>query len=256
MSKKNFNFTFLFLGLWIFLFFFNPPPPKSAPPLNNVVDSDHLLESQEVLLKKQRIHLVDEYIRPVVSKETILQVMKKVPRHLFMPEQYQSVAYENRPWPIGYGQSISQPSLVALMTEVVDISPGEKVLEIGTGSGYQAAILLELGAIVCTIEGILPLAQSAEKRLTELYGENIKVKCGTGYDGWKEEAPFSAIIVTSSVEEIPDSLIQQLRPEGKMVIPVGPSFDSQELILVYKTKEGEIQTKNLMTVRFVPLVSK
>ena len=186
-----------------------------------------------------------------IKDKRVLEAMLKVERHKFVPESQKPFAYEDRPLPIGYGQTISQPYIVALMTELLELRGKEKVLEIGTGSGYQAAILAELAKEVYTIEIIEGLAKEAQKRLADLGYKNIKVKIGDGYLGWPEVSPFDAIVVTCAPEEIPPALIEQLKEGGKMVIPVGEFF--QELKLVSK-KEGKILIKNIIPVSFVPMI--
>jgi protein-L-isoaspartate(D-aspartate) O-methyltransferase len=177
--------------------------------------------------------------------------MRKVKRHLFVPLIYRPLAYADSPLPIGMDQTISQPYIVALMTELLHLKGNEKVLEIGTGSGYQAAILAELAREVYTIEILEPLARRAEKMLTELNYRNIHVKIGDGFLGWPEQAPFDAIIVTCAPEEIPAPLIEQLAEGGRLVIPVGVHW--QNLKLVQKT-EGNLITKDIIPVSFVPML--
>ncbi|MDD5291590.1 MAG: protein-L-isoaspartate(D-aspartate) O-methyltransferase [Candidatus Omnitrophica bacterium] len=186
-----------------------------------------------------------------VKDPEVIRAMRKVERHLFVPEKVRSQSYDDGPLPIGHSQTISQPYIVAFMTEALDLQPEDKVLEIGTGSGYQAAVLAEIAKEVYTIEIIEPLAQEAKNRLESLGYKNIQVKCADGYKGWPENAPFDKIIVTAAPDEIPAELIKQLKVNGKMVIPVG-SF-SQELYLVTKTEKGFIR-KSLLPVRFVPMV--
>ncbi len=186
----------------------------------------------------------------------VLEAMKRVPRHLFVPRKLRSDAYRNRPLPIGYGQTISQPLIVALMTDLLEPKPGQNVLEIGTGSGYQAAVLAELGMRVYTMEIIEPLAQSAKKRLEALGYRTITTRWGDGYNGWKEEAPFDSIIVTAVEDHIPPPLLAQLKPGGRMVIPVGHRFMTQRLVLVRKDTKGRIITRHLLPVRFVPLTRR
>jgi protein-L-isoaspartate(D-aspartate) O-methyltransferase len=189
--------------------------------------------------------------RPI-SERTML-VLGEVPRHRFVPKNLEDEAYENRPLPIGYGQTISQPYIVAVMTDVMDCRPGDKVLELGTGSGYQAAVLGRLGARVFSIEIIPELAQSAAARLSEMDYETVRVRSGDGYYGWPEEAPFDRIIVTAAASHIPPPLIAQLAPGGRMVIPVGGPFAVQELLLVEKGEDGTLRTRSLLPVQFVPL---
>ncbi len=188
-----------------------------------------------------------------VKDPRVIQAMLKVERHLFVPPAYRHLAYTDQPLPIGEGQTISQPYIVALMTELLELKGDEKVLEIGTGSGYQAAILAELAQEVYTIEIIPKLAVSARKRLEKLGYKNIKVKCGDGYMGWEEYAPFDAIIVTCAPDHIPKPLLEQLKEGGRMVIPVGEYY--QELILVRK-KEGKIIKRSIIPVRFVPMTGE
>jgi protein-L-isoaspartate(D-aspartate) O-methyltransferase len=187
----------------------------------------------------------------IVSPE-VIAVMRRVPRHQFVPEEYNHLAYENNPLPIGYGQTISQPYIVALMTQELGVEAGKKVLEIGTGSGYQAAVLGELGLEVFTIEIIEPLANEAEQRLEELGYESVYVRNADGYFGWPEEAPFDAIIVTAAPDHIPQPLLQQLKIGGVLVIPVGPVGGVQELWRITRLSADEFQSASLGGVRFVP----
>jgi len=186
-----------------------------------------------------------------VSNKRVLNAMLKVERHKFIPEEIRHMAYEDCPLPIGEGQTISQPYIVAYMTELLNLEGNEKVLEIGTGSGYQAAILAELCKEVYTIEIIPGLAIKAKKLLRNMNYKNIKVKIGDGYKGWDKYAPFDCIIVTCAPEEIPQPLIDQLAEGGGIVIPVGKYY--QELFLVTKTK-GELIKKSVLPVRFVPMI--
>lgn len=194
----------------------------------------------------------EETGRPAISSD-VLAAMGRTPRQKFVPEGQSRYAYQNRPLPIGYGQTISQPYLVALMTDLLQVKPGQRVLEIGTGSGYQAAILAEMGTDVYTIEIIEPLAQAAENVLTSLYHKNVTVRQGDGYYGWKQYAPFDAIIVTAAASHVPPMLIEQLRPGGRMVIPLGSSFLVQQLVLVEKAADGRITSQEIAPVKFVPL---
>lgn len=186
-----------------------------------------------------------------IQNSYVLKAMRKVPRHQLVPGNVRQLAYDDRPLPIGNGQTISQPYIVAFMTEAIDPKPGMKVLEIGTGSGYQAAVLGEIVAEVYTIEIVEPLGKKAKKDLAELGYKNVHFRVGDGYKGWPEQAPFDAIIVTAAPEEVPQPLIDQLKEGGKMIIPVGPTSNTQELRLLEKRK-GKIRTTSLLPVRFVP----
>ena len=185
--------------------------------------------------------------------DAVMAAMGKVPRHRFVPPSEEDFAYDNRPLPIGEGQTISQPYIVALMTDLLDLRPADRVLEVGTGSGYQAAVLAELVAKVYTIEIVEPLGRRAAKTLAELGYRNVEARVGDGYGGWPQAAPFDAIIVTAAPPEVPQPLIDQLKAGGRMVIPVGGSLMSQELLLVHKESDGRTTTRRALPVRFVPL---
>jgi len=207
---------------------------------------------QEDIFVKTREEMVKAQIESrEISNQPTLDAMKKVPRHKFVPPNLLDRAYDDGPLPIGYGQTISQPYIVAYMTAVINPKPGQKILEIGTGSGYQAAVLAEIIDSVFTIEIVTELYKSSEKRLKELGYKNVLCKNADGYYGWKKYAPFDAIIVTAAAEYIPPPLIEQLKDGGKMIIPVGSPFLNQTLILVEKNGE-EITTTSLLPVRFVP----
>ena len=188
-----------------------------------------------------------------ISDELVLKAMRKVRRHEFVPDDMKAYAYDDRPLPIGENQTISQPYIVALMTETLGLKGGEKILEIGTGSGYQAAILAEIVAEVYTIEIVESLAKTAEERLNRLGYKNITVRFGDGYKGWEEHAPFDGIIVTCAPDHVPQPLADQLKIGGRMVIPVGDQF--QELALLIKTEDG-MERKNVAPVRFVPMTGE
>lgn len=211
-------------------------------------------QSDSLRMQEKRDWMVKAQIESRGVKDSmVLKAMRKVPRHLFVPKSYQEEAYADEPLPIGEGQTISQPYIVALMTELLGLKGGEKVLEIGTGSGYQAAILAEIANEVYSIEIICPLAERAESTLKELGYKNVTVKCGDGYQGWKEHSPFDGIIVTAAPDHIPQPLVDQLKIGGRLVIPVGELF--QELILVTKTEKG-IKKENVIPVRFVPMTGE
>ncbi len=186
----------------------------------------------------------------------VMEVMGEVERHKFVPERLLRAAYENRPLPIGYGQTISQPYIVALMTDLLEVGPGDRVFEVGAGSGYQAAVLARLVDRVHTMEIIPGLAAECRERMTRLGYENVEVLTGDGYYGWEEGAPYDAIIVTAAAPHIPPPLIDQLKPGGRMVIPVGPPFLNQQLTLVEKAEDGSVTTRQVLPVRFVPLTGE
>ncbi|TET42177.1 MAG: protein-L-isoaspartate(D-aspartate) O-methyltransferase [Elusimicrobia bacterium] len=204
------------------------------------------------LEKERKVMVVEQIEKRGVKDKRVLEAMERVLRHEFVPEKYRAFAYEDSPLPIGEGQTISQPYIVALMTECLNLEGEEKVLEVGTGSGYQAAILSELSKEVYTIEILKPLAKKAEELLKKLGYRNVKVKYGDGYLGWEEYAPFDGIIVTCAPEHIPQPLIDQLAEGGRMVIPVGETQFPQVLKLVEK-REGKVTMRNVIPVRFVPM---
>lgn len=231
MNKK---FLFTFLIVWIiFVLVFS-------------ADAEQYDQERQLMVEKQIKQ------RGVVDPQ-LLDAMLKVPRHLFVPENLVSLAYNDTPLPIGYGQTISQPYIVALMTDSLKVEEGFKVLEIGTGSGYQAAVLAEIGCQVFTVEVIKILADTAQERLKSLGYPEINVRWGDGYFGWKEEAPFDSIIVTCAIDHVPPPLIEQLKEGGKMVIPVGPPYSLQTLWLFTKEKD-QLTSENLGGVIFVPLL--
>jgi len=211
---------------------------------NSFPQNDRYIDARNEMVQTQ---ILDRGI----SNSKVLRAMRKVPRHLFVPAEYQNDAYGDYPLPIGYGQTISQPYIVAYMTEAAQPDKMKKVLEIGTGSGYQAAVLAEIADTVYTIEIVDELASESSARLKKLGYNNIVVKAGDGYYGWTQHAPFDIIIVTAAAEEIPEPLIDQLAENGRLVIPVGKSFDLQDLILLVK-KNGKLEKKRLAPVRFVP----
>jgi protein-L-isoaspartate(D-aspartate) O-methyltransferase len=193
--------------------------------------------------------------RPVFSAR-VMAAMGKVPRHRFVPATYRALSYADRPLPIGHGQTISQPYIVALMSELLELKAGDAVLEIGTGSGYQAAVLAELAASVYTIEIIEPVGKNAAALLQQLGYTNIHTRIGDGYHGWPERAPFDAIIVTAAAEHVPPALAAQLKPGGRMVIPLGGEGEVQFLQVIVKQADGSVSTQRSLPVRFVPLTRR
>lgn len=207
--------------------------------------------------QQKRQQMVNEQIAPHgITDPLTLSAMRTVERHKMVPASMEKYAYENRPLPIGKGQTISQPFMVAFMTQAIQPKPGMKVLEIGTGSGYQAAVLAEIVDQVYTIETVDELAERAKNKLGEMGYTNIHFKVGDGYFGWEEHAPFDAVVVTAAPESIPPKLVEQLKTGGKMVIPVGASSSSQVLRLVEKQKNGQVKIDNLIPVRFVPFTRR
>jgi len=234
--------------------------PKNQQVMKNQQDTIEWYRPRFMERHDEREEMVNKDIAkspydPVTDKR-VLDAMKEVPRHKFVPGYQQANAYGNYPLSIGSGQTISQPLIVAHMTELLEIEPGDKILEIGTGSGYQAAVLSELTPHVFTVEIIEKLALRAKKVLNDLGYKTIKVKTGDGYFGWEEFAPYDGIIVTCAPEEIPAPLIDQLRPGGRIVIPVGKEGWIQNLVVVKKSKNGKISEKKLYGVRFVPMTGK
>ena len=186
-------------------------------------------------------------------RESVVDAMAHVPRHRFVPPELVDAAYLDRPLPIGMGQTISQPFIVALMTDLADPAPTAHVLEVGTGSGYQAAVLAECVAQVYTIEIVAPLGEAARTLLAELGYRNVEVRIGDGYRGWPEAAPFDAIVVTAAPDHVPQPLVDQLAPGGRMVIPVGQRYGVQDLLVISKGADGQTLTRKSLEVRFVPL---
>jgi len=212
-----------------------------------VVSADPYAARREEMVKEQ-------IVAREVRDEATLRAMRAVPRHRFVPPEMVELAYEDHPLPIGLGQTISQPYIVAYMTELVRLRPGMKVLEVGTGSGYQAAVLAEAGCTVFTMEIFGELATSAEERLKRLGFGKVNVRHGDGHDGWPSAAPFDAIVVTAAGDHVPPALIDQLKPGGRMVLPVGGVYGTQHLILVEKGENGAVRTRSLLPVAFVPML--
>ena len=217
--------------------------------------ADEYDQMRENMLKEigDEVRFTASYIKKSALDERVMKAMGKVPRHEFVPDDRKDDSYENRPLPIGHGQTISQPYIVALMTDLLEIKEGDRVLEIGTGSGYQAAVLSEIAGEVYTIEIIEPLSTQATKLFKRLNYENVHSRHGDGYYGWEEHAPYDGIIVTAAAGHIPPPLVKQLKPGGKLVVPVGGPFSMQELVLVEKNEEGKIRTRQILPVTFVPL---
>ncbi len=222
---------------------------------SSVVFSIDYFEARKQLIKEinRDVLLTYSSTKKTQFDPRVMGVLGKVPRHLFVPKALQGSAYKNRPLPIGYGQTISQPYIVALMTDLLETDADARILEIGTGSGYQAAVLAELVKSVFTIEIIEPLAERARTHLKTLGYGNVKVKLGDGYYGWEQHAPFDGIIVTAASSHIPPPLVKQLKPGARMVIPVGGRFFTQNLTLVEKAEDGTVKIYQMLPVAFVPL---
>ena len=234
----------LLLGyvLWV-----RPPDQPDTPSTAEPTDDERL---------EERMDMVETQIRQRgVTDQDVLAAMERVPRHEFVPEQYQNQAYADHPLPIGYGQTISQPYIVALMTELLKLKTTDRVLEIGTGSGYQAAILAEIVAEVYTVEIVEPLAAEARERLERLGYANVHTLHADGYFGWEEHAPYDAIIVTAAPDHIPQPLVQQLKDGAQLVIPVGPPGGYQTLWQI-TNEGGKIKKRNVTGVLFVPLTGE
>jgi len=206
----------------------------------------------ELALARQR--MIEEIRVRGVTDSAVLAALDSVPRHLFVPEPERSRAYDDRPLPIGFGQTISEPYMVALMTSLLDVHPGDRILEIGTGSGYQAAVLSRLGAEVYSIEIVKPLGDRARRTLGELGYRNVHLRIGDGYEGWPDAAHFDGIIVTAAPPRIPDPLLRQLKPGGKLVIPVGDAL--QDLLVLTKRRDGGFDRRNVLPVLFVPMTGE
>jgi protein-L-isoaspartate(D-aspartate) O-methyltransferase len=218
-----------------------PPDQRQAP----AFDGERAAERRRMVERQLRARGIDD--------PAVLEAMQALPRHRFVPEDRRNQAYRDRPVPIGHGQTISQPYMVAYMSEALDVEAGDRVLEVGTGSGYQAAVLAAMGVEVVSIEIIDELARSAAERLAAMGFDNLTVLSGDGYYGYPEAAPYDGIIVTAAADHVPPPLIEQLEPGSRMIIPVGRSGWTQNLLRVDKTEDGQTRSRNLMAVRFVPL---
>jgi protein-L-isoaspartate(D-aspartate) O-methyltransferase len=211
---------------------------------------------QDAFRQARLAMVADQVAARGVKDPRVLDAMRAVPRHEFVPIAVREDAYVDSPLPIGHGQTISQPYIVALMTELARPTPSDRALEVGTGSGYQAAILSSLVARVFSVELVDPLAQSASAILRRLGYSNVTVRSGDGYLGWPDEAPFDIILVTAAPEEVPAALVAQLKPGGRLIVPVGRVWDVQDLQLIEKDAGGKVKTRSIIPVRFVPMVKK
>ena len=205
---------------------------------------------------RAEVHYTRGYIKRDAFSPRVMDAMAKVPRHLFVPENFQEYAYDNGPISIGHGQTISQPYIVALMSELLEVGEGDTVLEIGTGSGYQTAVLSQLVKQVYSVELVEPLARLAKTRLEKLGYHNIETTTGDGYLGWQEHSPYDGIIVTAAAAHVPPPLEEQLKPGARLVIPVSDGFMGQQLLVVEKGMDGTISREPVLPVAFVPLVRK
>lgn len=230
-----------------------PGPPQSAPQSGQQEQPFPVCDKSA--RQDERGRMVEEQIRARgVQDRRVLAAMLATPRHCFVPPKERPLAYADHPLPIGFGQTISQPYIVALMSELLKLTPKDKVLEIGTGSGYQAAVLAQLAGEVYSIEIVPQLGKRAARILIDSGYRKVSIRIGDGYKGWPESAPFNAIILTAAPEKIPPALTAQLAPGGRMVLPLGPNGGVQELIILRKNLKGQISRESLGMVRFVPMV--
>jgi protein-L-isoaspartate(D-aspartate) O-methyltransferase len=245
--------AFLGLACLAFCAAFSPPNVRLASPPQG--DQDKFKQLREEMVEQQLAHPRDP--RPAISNRRVLEAMRRTPRHLFVPREIMPLAYEDSALPIGQDQTISQPYIVAMMTELAEPTPSDRALEVGTGSGYQAAVLASLVAELFTIEIVEPLGVAARERLRALGYKNVEVRIGDGYRGWPEKAPFDIILVTAAAEKMPPALVEQLKPGGRMVIPLHKTDDMQVLTLVQKRSKdpADITIREVLPVRFVPLVT-
>ena len=222
------------------------------------IAADEYAQARQQLIEEieQDVRDTSLYLDKQALDPRVMAAMGKVPRHRFVPEIQRHKAYTNRPLPIGFGQTISQPYIVALMSDLIKPQAGDKVLELGTGSGYQAAMLAELTGQVYSIEIIEALGKQADERLSRLGYDNVTLRIGDGYYGWEEHAPFDAIVVTAAASHVPPPLVAQLKPGGRMVIPVGSRFLTQQLLLIEKQADGKLVTRQILPVKFVPLTGE
>ena len=232
------------------------PTTKQRPATTSTTTAQTTLPRTVERAEDRRRMVSSDIATRGVRNERVLEAMRNVPRHWFVTPDYHHSAYADRALPIGHDQTISQPYIVALMTELLDLQPGERVLEIGTGSGYQAAVLAELTDRVYTIEIVKPLAERTIRLFKEKGYDAIQTRIGDGYRGWPEAAPFDAIIVTCAPDDVPKPLVEQLAVGGRMCIPVGSGWTGQSLILLTKEKDGRLKRKHIIPVRFVPMTGE
>ncbi|MDZ7692556.1 MAG: protein-L-isoaspartate(D-aspartate) O-methyltransferase [Balneolaceae bacterium] len=222
-------------------------------PASDTVESREALFSER---QEERNNLVQKIKKQGIDSQRVLDAMREVPRHHFIPKNYRGQAYANSPQPIGFSQTISQPFIVAYMTQLLNVAPGDKILEVGTGSGYQAAVLAELTEEVYTIEIIEELGKRAQEIFDKLGYSSIHTQIGDGYKGWPTYAPFDGIIITAAADEIPDPLLNQLKTGGVLIMPYSVTSNLQSLIRVTKTADGEITKEEILPVRFVPMTGE
>jgi len=232
-----------------------PPAEEAQPPEWQPPRFEERRDERLRMVRDQVASRPEPY-SPSVQDERVLEAMRQVPRHLFVPSHLEDRAYWDQPLPIGSGQTISQPYIVAIMTEQLELEHGERVLEIGTGSGYQAAVLCELTPHVYTVEILQNLGQEARERLQRLGYDIVHVKVADGYYGWEEQGPFDGIIVTCAAGHVPPPLLKQLKIGGRMVVPVGGPYEVQRLMILSKSEDGQIHSRELMPVRFVPMTGR
>jgi len=246
--------TFILIIIVLSCVFYSYRPFMSFKGKDSVADGKNTELTEEHYARERKRMVEQQIMARGVKNKKVLDAMESVRRHLFVPKEYRMYSYYDQPLPIGWRQTISQPYIVALMTEMLDVDNDDIVLEIGTGSGYQAAVLSTIVKELYTIEIIEALGLRAEGKLKDLGYDNVIVKISDGSLGWPDKGPFDAIIVTAAAEEIPDPLIKQLKPGGRMVIPVNNSSYSQDLLIVEKDEAGNVETEKTIPVRFVPLV--
>jgi protein-L-isoaspartate(D-aspartate) O-methyltransferase len=230
-----------------------PPRPDSRP----APPRSHPFPPEPPHRAEERRRMVEGCVRALgVTDARVLAAMAAVPRHLFVPAEVVESSYDDTPLPIGHGQTISAPDIVGYMSQAVGVGPGSRVLDVGTGSGYQAAVLAEMGCRVHSVEIVEALAREADARLRGLGYRGVTVRCGDGYEGWPGEAPFDAIVVAAAPPEVPPRLVEQLRPGGRMVIPVGEQGAAQRMLVLTKRADGGVDSRETLAVRFVPLVPR